>query len=193
MKRLLYLIMITTLLCGCGSSKNNSQLTAETTTKVESIADVDTMRYYSSVSEFLSSEFYDGLSERGINIYTLSYDEERFEFNKINADANFYNYILYDKENEKQISFTVNYDVTMTSMSALRSIFNNDANIRTTAENSSGSHEVYLATSPYDDEVNYGLLYLPFEKYVVSIYAYNSTDTEILEYFDDFELVADNG
>lgn len=192
MKKLICTLLITSMLFGCGNAEGNSISDIEPTTERKAVVDYDSTQQFDTIDEFLSSEFCNGLREKDINIYTLSYDEERYEFNKITADGTFYEYRFHDNENNKHIIFSVSYDVRKTTMGYVRSLFDNDKNISTTAENSSGTYEVYLADSPLDSKDNYGLMYLPFEKYMVSIYANDSTSDEILEYFDDFEIVAES-
>lgn len=195
MKKLICALILTAMLCGCGStdvnSPDNSDSTQETT-EVEYIAEYETMTSYTSLEEFKGSSFYSGLKEQGINTFTLDYDKERYTLSRIDADASFYEYNLYDNIEQQGISYTICYDPTMTGFSMLWSTFYNEKNIRTTAENNGVVYEVCLNAIPYVDDEEYGLLYLPLANYRVSIYAGNQTSAdEILSYFNEFTLVPD--
>ncbi len=194
MKRLTALLLTTAFLCGCGSteSKNESVSEVESTTVEINCYLENDVKAYTSVEEFNNSTFYDNLKKQNINVYDIMYDSERYDLVQIVTDALFYEYQLFDNETQLMVDYTVNYDKTMGNMNELMSIFDGDRNILTTATNNIGTYEVYLVTPSFMEEEDYGLVYLPFENYVVSIYAGNNASSdEILSYFDDFELVAE--
>lgn len=195
MKKLICALTLTVMLCGCGStdvnSPDNSDSTQETT-EVEYIDEYETMTTYTSLEEFKGSSFYKGLKEQGINTYTLDYDQERYTLSRIDADASFYEYNLYDNTEQRGVNYTICYSPGTTSFGTLWSTFYNEKNIRTTAENNGEVYEVCLNAIPYVDYEDYGLIYLPFEGYRVSIYADGQTSAdEILAYFNEFTLVPD--
>jgi len=78
-------------------------------------------------------------------------------------------------------------------MSELAVMYSGSLNERTTATNEDGTYDVYLSTSEYNEHENYILSYLPYDGYEVTIKAGdNSSKEDILSYFDDFKLIADN-
>ncbi len=190
MKKFLCLLSVFTMLC-CGScSEKKNEDSKQESSVVEYIADYETNSTYTSFSAFQVSAFAKKLKENGAEIYMLEYDKSRYNLSEITADGSFYKYVLHDNVNEQSVRITITYDTTMTDIGALQSTFYNDKSYLTTAENNKGIYDVYMLATPYVDYENFGLLYVPFQNYRVSIYAGdNSTANEILEYFDDFELV----
>ncbi|MBE6856781.1 MAG: hypothetical protein E7500_05055 [Ruminococcus sp.] len=205
MKKLICTLMITTMLFGCSSADTeNSSITEEnkietkesiTETKDEEkmYVDEDTVIIYETQEEFRNSDFYNKIKNEGFTPYLLEFDEERYEFNNIRADKSWYDFYLYDIQTSKNVCISTIYNSGIKTMSELQETFGNEDDIVTTAEINGQTHDVLLSQRPYVDYVEYSLFYLLEEEYLISINVDNATSDEILEYFDDFELVADNG
>ena len=205
MKKLICTFMITTMLFGCSSADTeNSSITEEnkietkesiTETKDEEkmYVDEDTVIIYETQEEFRNSDFYNKIKNEGFTPYLLEFDEERYEFNNIRADKSWYDFYLYDIQTSKNVCISTIYNSGIEAMSELQETFGNEDDIVTTAEINGQTHDVLLSQRPYVDYVEYSLFYLLEEEYLISINVDNATSDEILEYFDDFELVADNG
>ena len=190
MKKLLCLLMITSLLCGCTGKTYESSIITEESSEVIVCEDLDTSVRFVAEEEFLESVFCKDLRAMGSNIYSFQYDTERYSLSMISADASFYVYHLYDNVEEVGVRSEMLYDPTVSTMDEVQAIFGNEKSVMTKAEKDGIEYDVFLSTSQYGEETDYSLIYMPFANYRVSIHADNNqTIDEILEYFDDFELV----
>lgn len=141
---------------------------------------------------FMQSPQYSKMQEEAEEVYLPAYDTERYSLTKIFFRDGSYEYYLYDNTEKQNVSVSVVYNTYISDIGDFEGMLNNEKNIMTEAELNGKTYDVYLATSAYGNIENYGLIYLPFEGYHVTIYAGDdSTADEILEYFDDFELVAE--
>lgn len=209
MKKLICMLMITSMLFGCGVVETeNSPVIEETTLIVEpptikternaesddgvvALIDEETSSKYGTIEAFKNSEFYNQIKTDGFTPYLLEYDEERYTFQKMNTDAKWYSYVLYDKVADKNITYTLKYDRYIDNIEDLSENNLSDRNFASTAERNGVTYEVYLSTSAYKETDNFFLHYVPVEGYIASMNAEQATSDEILEYFDDFELVAE--
>ncbi len=190
MKKLLCLLMITSLLCGCTGKTYESSIITEESSEVIVCEDLDTSVRFVAEEEFLESAFCKDLRAMGSNIYSFQYDTDRYSLSMISADASFYVYHLYDNVEEVGVRSEMLYDPTVSTMDEVQAIFGNEKSVMTKAEKDGIEYDVFLSTSQYGEETDYSLIYMPFANYRVSIHADNNQTTdEILEYFDDFELV----
>lgn len=210
-KTLLISMIMSALLCGCGNahkepstnSNNSSEASISETSNQQKTEvpddeevhiDESDMEFFESLDEFKKTEFYNKMKEEGFTPYLLEYDEERYSFCSIVTARNYYEYILYDELNEKNVYCAVHYDTYMKDVSEFGVNAIAVDSIITTAERNGKKYDVYISSSILTDERNYLICYLPFDKYKSIISADGAeTPDEILEYFDDFELVPDNG
>ncbi|MBQ8296781.1 MAG: hypothetical protein IJX77_03260 [Ruminococcus sp.] len=209
MKKILCIIALQLLLCGCENTEKtftseNVESATVTTTEIspeetEVFVDEDTSIIYETLDAFKSSDFYNTMKSEGYPPYLLEFDEERYDLGKIISNTSSYDYILYDNEAEVNIVYSIMYDTYIEEMSDLQAAFPYSDNILTTAECGGEIYDVYLITSPYnvDSEKNstftdYDLAFLPDFRYeaYLTINGITTTD-EILSYFDDFVLVPD--
>lgn len=206
MKKLIVLILTAMLLCGCAEGKSENSKAEPVTfdagsyEKEEDSIDSVTSMVYDSINAFKASEFISNMKSEGYTPYYLDYDQERYTFNSIIVDGSFYNYRLYDNVEKKGLDYTISYASTYETVDDLAKSANYyDKNIITTAQRNGVTYDVYLSTSPYnfvpdnpEPVLDYWLLYIPFPEYQASIFVDGDTTTdEILSYFDDFELVAE--
>lgn len=190
MKKILCLFMITVTLCGCGSDTQEANTISEENSEYVIYDELDTSVRFTTEEEFLKSSFCKDLRDLGSNIYRFEYDTDRYSLSMIYADASFYEYHLYDNVEEIGIMIDILYDITVSSMGEVQALFNNEKSFMTKADKNGVEYDIFLSTSSYSDEIDYSLIYMPFTNYRVSIHANNNQTTdEILEYFDDFELV----
>ncbi len=193
-KRLLISILTLCFLAGCGQTESqNSNIEQVQTTNPEDevICElVDEFETFSTESEFYNSAACERLKGSGIEIYKLQYDTERYSLHQVNSNVCFYTYCMNDNLNDIAVNIEILFDPTISSVTELLAIYDNESDFVTRAEKDGIEYDVYLASSKYRDEPKYSLNYMPFENYSVSIYATKSeTPEKILEYFDDFELV----
>ncbi len=191
MKKLLCILMITSLLCGCSGKTEESSVIEKESSEEIICEELDTSVKFSTEDEFLESSFCKGLRALGSNIYRFEYDKERYSLSMIYADASFYEYHLYDSVEEVGVMIDILHDPTVSSMGEVQALFNNERSVMTKAEKAGIEYDVFLSTSQYGEGTDYSLIYMPFTNYRVSVHANNNNTTqdEILEYFDDFELV----
>lgn len=204
MKKLICTLMITSMLFGCSSADvDNGSVTeenkietieniTETNDEVKMYVDEDTVIVYETLEEFRNSEFYSKMKAEGHTPYLLEFDEERYEFKNIRADNSGYDFYLYDNQTSKNVCISTIYNSGIETMSELQNTFGNVDDIITTAERNEQHYDVLLSKIPYVEYEEYSLLYLHADEYMVSINVDNATSDEILEYFDDFELVAES-
>lgn len=210
-KTLLFAIILSAVLFGCGKDYNEpstntnnsseasiSEISKQQETEASEVEEVHIdegdMEFFESLDEFKKTEFYNKMKEEGFTPYLLEYDEERYTFCSIVTARNYYEYILYDELNKKNVYCAVHYDTYKTSVDQFGANAISVDSMTTTAERNGKKYDVYISSSTLTDERDYLLCYLPFDKYE-SIISTNHAETpdEILEYFDDFELVPDNG
>lgn len=196
MKKLIYALTLTVMLCGCGNSESTSvsekNMVSDAVVVEGCSGEEDRRITYDSLDEFRGSTFYRTMKESGYTPYMLQYDEERYTFERMVSDAGFYIFCLKDSLTDKAVQCTITYDTYVTEMSQLQEIFPYEKNILTTVERDGEVYDVYLVTSPYDEVENYSLSYLPYMGYEVSIrVGNNSSADEILAYFNEFTLVPD--
>lgn len=155
----------------------------------EEVSDIS----YSTVNEFKGSTFCSTMKSDGYTPYLLEYDEERYSLVRLSSEKTWYTYNLYDNIEKKNISYTIMYDSYVEKIEDFAEYSGGTSeDIITKAQRNGTEYDVYLSKTPYIEDTNYGLLYIPAEGCEACIYAYNSTSDEILEYFDDFELVAES-
>lgn len=193
-KRLLLSILTLCFLAGCGQTESqNSNIEQVQTTDPEDevICElIDEFETFSTETEFFNSAACERLKGSGIEIYKLQYDTERYSLHQVNSNVCFYTYCMNDNLNDIAVNVEILFDPTISSVTELLTIFDNESGFVTRAEKDGIEYDVYLASSKYRDEPKYSLNYMPFENYRVSIHATKSeTPEKILEYFDDFELV----
>lgn len=205
-KRMLITLIITVMLCGCGnasnttsSSENSKESQAVSTTAEIDCVWVDDTVSYQSYDELKSaySVITPMLSDTGTetNEYVplrLVYDEERFQLGHIIANRSGYEYILLDKESNKNVTVSICNNTDMKEISEVRALFGNAKSIVSTAESGGNTYDVLITTSPYKSTENYSITFLPEEGHYASIHV--GTDTtadEILSYFNEFTLVPD--
>lgn len=193
-KRLLISILTLCFLAGCGQTESqNSNIEQVQTTDPEDevICDlIDEFETFSTEAEFHNSAAYERLKGSGIEIYQLQYDTERYSLSQINTNVCFYTYCMYDNINNTAVNIEILFDPTISSVTELLTIFDNESGVIRTAEKDGTEYDIYLSSPRYNEELNYSMIYTPFENYRVSIHAKKKQTTdEILEYFDDFELV----
>ncbi len=193
-KRLLLSILTLCFLAGCGqmeSQNSNIEQVQTTDPEDEVICElIDEFETFSTETEFFNSAACERLKGAGIEIYQLQYDTERYSLSQINANVCFYTYCLYDNINNAAVNIEILFDPTISSVTELLAIFDNESGVIRTAEKAGTEYDIYLSSPRYNEELDYSMIYMPFENYSVSIYADNNqTIDEILEYFDDFELV----
>ncbi len=196
MKKTTLLLLTSLLLFGCTETKTESKPAESEDTTEESIVvmvDEDTSATYDTVEQFKGSTFYSNIKSEGRTPYLLEYDEEKYTFQKINSDLGFYKYVLLDNTNQKHVSYTITYDTPLKSMAELSSMYSDSINETTQATNSDGTFDVFVSTSKYNKQENYILSYLPYDGCEVTlVVGNNSSKEDILSYFDDFALIADN-
>ena len=205
-KTLLFAIILSAVLFGCGKdcneSSTNTNNSSETSNQQETEAsdveevhiDESDMEYFENLDEFKRSDFYANLVSSGITPYLLQYDEERYELQMIYAEHEFYTFMFNDNVSDHYVRYTIDCDTYMKDVSEFGVNAIAVDSIITTAERNGKKYDVYVRSSTLTDERNYSLSYLPFDRYGASISIGNAqTPDEILEYFDDFELVPDNG
>lgn len=194
-KRLLLSILTLCFLAGCGQteSQNSNIEQVQTTTDPEDevICElIDEFETFSTETEFFNSAACERLKGSGIEIYKLQYDTERYSLSQINTNVSFYTYCMYDNVNNTAVNVEILFDPTISSVTELLTIFDNESGFVTTAEKDGVKYDIYLSSPRYNEELNYSMIYMPFANYSVSIHVKkNQTTDEILEYFDDFELV----
>ncbi len=206
MKKTAIIILSSFLLCGCGESENNkvskTEITSLTTASVEEateeetvivMVDEDTSVTYDSVDVFKCSSFYSNIKAEGRVPYLLEYDDERYTFKNIISDLGFYTYILYDNTEQRLVSYEIIYNTPVKNISEHAQMFSDSLNEITSATNEEGTYNVFLSSSKYNVQENYTLSYLPSDGYQVTLkVGDNSSKEDILSYFDDFKLIADN-
>lgn len=191
MKKLLVLLMCMSLfLCGC-SALTDGGSSAVKETFPEYYADEETRVRYENESEFLDSDFCDEMKQNGYTIYQLSYDEERYELLGMLSDRNLYKYQLTDKETGAEVDYSICYNVGYLEhpSDAFANADDTSKDVSTTVEKDGQGYDVYISRTPYVEEDEYGIVYLPFEDYKVSIYADAPTPEDALAYIHDFDLV----
>ena len=127
MKKRIYVLALTMLLCGCGANRTDLK-EMETTTLNPTIASVETTETpetatnkiydvelktsteYGSFEGFLRSDFCKKMRQDGFTVYALSYDEERFTGKGVTSDACFYKMGFRDALSEKGVICTITYN-----------------------------------------------------------------------------------
>lgn len=192
MKKMLVLLMcMSLLLCGCSEFTDGGGSSAVKETFPEYYADEETRIRYGSESEFLTSDFCDRMKRDGYTVYLLSCNEEQYEFQEIVSDGSFYKYILADKETGAELECSLSYHVEYLKhpSDAFANADDTSKDSLTTVEKDGREYDVYISRTPYVEEDEYGIVYLPFDGYKMSIYAGASTPEDALAYIHDFDLV----
>lgn len=187
MKRYLCLLLaLSVLLCGCGK-----EVSAPDSSSVSGIqACVDNTVYYTTVSEFLESDFCDTMKEKGFTPYLLSYDESRYEFSRMSSDADFYEFHLMDTETDSSIIITITYDSYFeTAEDFAVNKTTTDGDIITTVEKDGQTYDVYISKMPYTPDTCYSIGYIPFPDYKLSLHSNRATPEAVLEDFQAFTLI----
>ena len=215
MKKIIYALTAVLLLCGCtptdsGSSVSEemSQTTVTTAAAVDetsqTTAEVTTLDVYideesddsmdfASIDEFIKSDKYEEIIYKGYRMYYPEYDESKYTLSGISTvgRGNFYSFIYNENSSEEYIRITVKYNCSYETPEEYGNNMRVKNGMATTAESGGKTYDVYLVTSTIDTVDNYSLIYIPEERYIVTLNAGNaSTTDEILQYFSEFELVA---
>ncbi len=206
MKKIAFILLLSTLICGCSEankeevSKGSESIQSISTESVDTteeavvvMVDEDTSVTYDSVDVFKCSSFYSNIKAEGRVPYLLEYDDERYTFKNIISDLGFYTYILYDNTEQRLVSYEIIYNTPVKNISEHAQMFSDSLNEITSATNEEGTYNVFLSSSKYNVQENYTLSYLPSDGYQVTLkVGDNSSKEDILSYFDDFKLIADN-
>ena len=209
MKKRIYVLALTMLLCGCGANRtdlkerettalNPTIASVETTDTQETtanyICEVDLNRSveYGSFEGFLRSDFCKEMRENGYTPYAISYDEERYELKGVRSDPGFYVMGFRDKYNPdgKGVSCTILYNAPEKTASELsRNKWDTSGDSIVTVEKDGVNYDVYVSKAILVDYDEYSIVYIPFEGYTLSIRASASTPEEALAYIHEFDLV----
>lgn len=149
---------------------------------------------FDTVDEFKASSDYQAIKSQAETLYLPEFDTERYSVTRIKPLDGSYEYRLHDNTEDINITLSVIYTTYIRDIKEIQEMLPYEKNVLTTAEAWGKTYDVYLITSKYSDNENYSLSYLPYEGYHVTIStgeSYMPTD-RILEYFDDFELVAES-
>ncbi len=206
MKKRIYVLALTMLLCGCGSQQVPPEETVLTTTQPEEIVetqdtettpletvlevDLNTTTKYGSFEGFLRSDFCKKMQQDGFTVYALSYDEERFTGKGVTSDACFYMMGIRDALTEKGVICSITYNSYVKTAEELsRNAWDTSGDSIVTVEKDGVNYDVYISKTPYVDYDEYSIAYIPFEGYILDIHPRASTPEEALAYIHEFDLV----
>ncbi|MBQ7003520.1 MAG: hypothetical protein IJN57_06090 [Oscillospiraceae bacterium] len=207
MKKRIYVLALTMLLCGCGANRTDLK-EMETTTLNPTIASVETTETpetatnkiydvelktsteYGSFEGFLRSDFCKKMRQDGFTVYALSYDEERFTGKGVTSDACFYKMGFRDALSEKGVICTITYNAYQKTAEELhKNKWDTSGDSIVTVEKDGVNYDVYVSKTILVDYDEYSIIYIPFEGYTLSIRASASTPEEALAYIHEFDLV----
>ncbi|MBE6826091.1 MAG: hypothetical protein E7511_04310 [Ruminococcus sp.] len=208
MKKRIYVLALTMLLCGCGSQQVPPEETVLTTTQPEEIVetkntestpletvlevDLNTTTQYGSFEGFLRSDFCKKMQQDGFTTYALSYDKERFVERGMMSDASFYTMGFNDKNNPegRGVVCTITYNAyEKTAEELAGNKWDTSGDSIVTVEKDGVKYDVYVSKTILVDYDEYSIIYIPFEGYTLSIRASASTPEEALAYIHEFDLV----
>ena len=208
MKKRIYVLALTMLLCGCGSQQVPPEETVLTTTRPEEIVetqdteattletvlevDLNTTTQYGSFEGFLRSDFCKKMQQDGFTTYALSYNKERFVDRGVTSDACFYMMGLEDRNNPDRwnVICTITYDSYVKTAEELAgNKWDTSGDSIVTVEKDGVNYDVYISKTPLVDYDEYSIAYIPFEGYTLDIHASASTPEEALAYIHEFDLV----
>ena len=181
MKKFLCLLMTTFMLFGCAEITESSK--ADSVKIAESHNEINGVSSFESFDEFFSSDICAKMKEEGFTPRALNYDSEKYELMGIESDSHFYDITLKDIKTNELIIYTVTYDYNHNTSQNVQA----EGNVSTvSAEKNGESYDLRI-----ENQNGYSLSYDLNAGYKVTINRTdnNTTQDEILEYFDDFELV----
>ena len=208
MKKHIYVLALTMLLCGCVSQQVPPEETVLTTTQPEEIVetqdtettpletvlevDLKTGMQYGDFKGFLRSDFYKKMQQDGFTTYALSYDKDRFVERGMSSDACFYT-MGFDDKNKPDgwgVVCTITYNAyEKTAEELAGNKWDTSGDSIVTVEKDGVNYDVYISKTPLVDYDEYSIAYIPFEGYTLDIHASASTPEEALAYIHEFDLV----
>ena len=213
MKRLLSIMAICALLCGC-SEKADSQQSAEvqpeaaaittaakvtdipaevqpeaaaitTAAKVTDIPDEGSSADFYSMADFTGSGYYKGFADRGGILYEPVCDAERFSFKYINVELydDAYTLCLYDNDKQCDIVYYIRYNMDK----PLSELGLGEVSAAVSGIN---SYEVYLTTYRFNNRDRYELYFSPAEGICARLWVGTevSTTDDLLSTFSEVLL-----
>lgn len=181
MKKLLCLLMLTTLLFGCADAEKKEssveeavQETSECTEESEEnevsvIVDYDETVHFETEKRFLNA-YRHIKGDDAPPILKVEYDKEKYNFGKIILDVSHYTYVLGDNETDRSIFIEVASTPHHYSMSGFLLGLDGEENELKDVMLNGNEYEVCLWTGQYDTISNYHLSYMPEEEYMVTIW-----------------------
>lgn len=191
MKRYLIISMFSLFLCGCSSTAATENQPTEESTEPELIYNMSPHQQYDSIAEFLASDSYTQITNKGYTVYLPTWDEEKYHFTGIASDSSYYELYLHDEAAEETIVFNMIYGDFPKTIDQIAEIFETGGEEDTvmTAEKDGVTYEVYLNKKLNQESTEYSLHYLPTEGGYITIDTEKSTPEEALSYIHEFDLV----
>ncbi len=175
MKKLLCLLMLTTLLLGCTDAERKEssveEATQVTTEKYEIslIEDESCQSIRYETEEHFLNDYRNVMGEEMPSPLMIEYDEEKYDFVKAILDGYHYTYILGEKDSGKRVNIRIIPDPIANNITEYSE--NLDAHgeeLRNIVINGK-EHEVYLWIGKYDEKPDYNLSYMPIERNLVTV------------------------
>lgn len=192
-KRILISLLALSMMAGCGEAEKSGDNTSAVSDNDTVDVWIDDAKIYEKEADFLNSGYFSPgnarIAESENDPIIVEWDEERYEFVQITSYPSCYYYYLREIESQNVVEICI----TPTDYKTIDDVYNafgNSKSIITTAASHEQTFDIMVTTSEYHAEENYRISFLPMSGYRASIsLSGGATKDEILEYFDDFELV----
>ncbi len=165
--------------CGCGE-KTVSELHVDEKTTTD----------YKDIPAFLESGFCKEMQKEGGKLYLPTWDEEKFKLVNVYTSNKTSVFTFKDAQTGKVGYYEICYDDHRKSVEDFAEGKPDSAKDQIVKVEKDGtSYDVYLSATPYQENAEYNLYYLPYENVRVYIGTARSETEKILADFEQFDLV----